>query len=93
MRCKKVEWDYAPSGDDLIKGGPLEDNPDAVVFVEDTDLLIGRKYMKVRAGIVMATTAFNCSLQHSSSSSNQQQTFLSALLLLFDVFLRSSQLI
>lgn len=42
----QVEWDYAPTGEDLISGGLLEDNPDAVVFVEDTSSLIGRKYMK-----------------------------------------------
>ena len=44
----QVEWDYAPTGEDLIDGVPLEDNEDAVVFIEDTPSLIGQKYMKVR---------------------------------------------
>lgn len=42
----QVEWDYAPTGEDLIKGGLLEENSDAAVFVEDTASLIGRKYIK-----------------------------------------------
>lgn len=43
----QVEWDYAPTGNDLIHGVPLEDNEDAIVFIEDNPSLIGQKYMKV----------------------------------------------
>ncbi|CAN0429948.1 unnamed protein product [Laminaria digitata] len=42
----QVEWDYAPTGDDLIDGVPLADNEDAVVFIENTPSLIGQKYIK-----------------------------------------------
>eukprot|EP00904_Undaria_pinnatifida_P009447 jgi/Undpi1/5632/HiC_scaffold_2.g00907.m1 len=41
-----VEWDYAPTGNDLIDGVPLEDNEDAVIFIENTEALIGQKYIK-----------------------------------------------
>lgn len=47
MCLLQVEWDYAPTGNDLIDGVPLEDNEDAVIFIENTEALIGQKYIKV----------------------------------------------
>lgn len=50
----QVEWDYAPTGNDEIDGVALEDNMDAVVFIEDNLSLIGQKYMKASTRLLQA---------------------------------------
>ncbi|XP_022788227.1 hephaestin-like protein [Stylophora pistillata] len=41
------EWDYAPTGKDVLEGKPLEDSEDASTFTVNSANRIGRKYKKV----------------------------------------------
>lgn len=43
----EMEWDYAPTGMNVLAGEKLEDNEDSRTFTENTDNRIGRKYKKV----------------------------------------------
>lgn len=43
----EVEWDYAPSGQDVLEGVPLEESDEAKTFTAGGDDRIGRKYKKV----------------------------------------------
>ena len=44
IAAKEVDWDYAPTGENRIKGQPFDD--DARVFVEPSATRIGRVYRK-----------------------------------------------
>ncbi|CAM9203945.1 unnamed protein product [Phaeothamnion confervicola] len=46
IKAEEVNWDYAPSGRDLITNQSLADNDDAAVFTVQTSTAIGRTYKK-----------------------------------------------
>ncbi|KAL9973398.1 hypothetical protein ACROYT_G019854 [Oculina patagonica] len=47
IAAEEVEWDYAPSGNDLIDGIPLDKSDEVSTFTVGGDKRIGRKYKKV----------------------------------------------
>ena len=46
IQAEEVEWDYAPTGLNVMTRVPLADDPFASVFTETTDSTIGRRYLK-----------------------------------------------
>ncbi|KAL9973401.1 hypothetical protein ACROYT_G019857 [Oculina patagonica] len=47
IAAEEVEWDYAPSGNDVMDGIPLDKSEEAETFTISGDKRIGRKYKKV----------------------------------------------
>jgi len=48
ISAEEIDWDYAPSGMDMITGERLEDEPEAAVFTKPGPDRIGRVYRKAQ---------------------------------------------
>ncbi|KAI9139107.1 Cupredoxin [Paraphysoderma sedebokerense] len=46
ISAEEVDWDYAPSGTNMMTGKPLDSNPETLVFVEQGKGKIGKVYRK-----------------------------------------------
>ncbi|ORY96782.1 Cupredoxin [Syncephalastrum racemosum] len=48
ISVEEYDWDYAPSGEDQLRGVPLQDSPMAALYTVSSSTRVGRVYHKAR---------------------------------------------